>query len=86
METKSLYVDSLNYDYQVQVDDFFVAIGKLKSNSVYHVAEIVRRHPVKSGRMTRTHMRVVKTDLITALRRDESQVLIPFQWYSRNKK
>lgn len=39
-ELKSLYVDSPSWHTPIKVDDFLVAVGKLKSNSVYHVFEV----------------------------------------------
>lgn len=81
---KSLYFDSPSWE-SVKVDDFLVAIGKTKSNSVYHIAEL-RSKPIPEKRMTRHYLKVFKSDLITALRRDQDQRLIPMFWYSRNKK
>ena len=81
---KSLYVDTPQWN-DVLVDDFLVAVGKTKSNSVYHVAE-VRHVPKPEKRMTRHYVKVFMSDLLTALKRDPEQQLIPITWYSRNKK
>lgn len=81
---KSLYIDMPNWDNGLRVDDFLVAIGQKKSNSVYHVAEIKRTVP--RGRMTRYYIQVYNTDLLTALKRDSEQRLITLYWYIRKKK
>ena len=81
---KKLYIDGPTWQKAPKVDDFLVAVGKKKSNSVYHIAE------VKPGRVqdrkARYYLNVYKTDLITALRRGPDQALIAVTWYSRNKK
>jgi len=74
-----------SWEKAVSVDDFLVAVGKKQSNSVYHVAE-VNPKPRPEKRITRYYLKVYKTDLITALKRDEDQNLIIVTWYSRNKK
>jgi len=82
---RSLYVDVPSYGEDISVDDFIVAVGKTKTNSVYHVAEArVRESP--KARMKRCHLKVYKSDLITALSRDSDQKLIPMVWYPRDKK
>ena len=82
---KSLYVDSPSWSPAIFPDDFIVAIGKLKSNSVYHVVE--SQHKINHEKRTvRYYLKVLNTDLLTALKRDPDQQLIPMQWYSRNKK
>lgn len=83
---KSLYIDMPSWEEGVKIDDFLVAIGKKQSNSVYHIASIKRVVDRKEKRMKRYHINVYKSDLLTALRRDEDQKLITIQWYSRNKK
>ena len=67
----------------VQVDDFLVAIGKFKSNSVYHIAKCRRVTNKKNKRIIRHYLKCYKTDLITALRRDKTQKLVPLYWYKR---
>lgn len=79
---KKLYMDSPSWQ-SVKVDDFLVAVGKTKSNSVYHVAEV--KTAPKGERKVRHHLKVYKSDLITCLKRDSSQNIHPFTWYSRNK-
>lgn len=81
---KSLYVDLENGGL-VAVDDFLVAVGKKQSNSVYHVAEVTKSVVTKKGAM-RNHLKVYKSDLLIALKRDWDQMLYPIRWYSRNKK
>lgn len=76
-------MDALNWVDPVKVDDFIVAIGVKKSNSIYHVAEVKARPHPKLNKMTRYHMKVFKSDLMTALKRDEDQKLIPVEWYKR---
>lgn len=80
-EVKKLYVDMPSWG-SINVDDFVVTIGKNKSNSVYHVVE-VNSKPRKNKRITRHYLKVYKSDLITCLRRDLEQKLIPMVWYSR---
>jgi hypothetical protein len=82
---RSLYVDMPKFGEDISVDDFIVAIGKTKSNSVYHVVEVKIKESPKA-RMNRFDLKVYKSDLITAISRDEEQKLIPMVWYSRNKK
>jgi len=84
-DLKSLYVDCPSWAPEIKPDDFIVAVGKRKSNSVYHVFE-VNAKPNKKRRMTRYHMKVFQSDLVTALYRESGQVLIPMTWYSRDKK
>ena len=72
-------------DEGIIVDDFIVAVGIKQSNSVYRVAEVrIKNYPKK--RMARYHVKCFKSDLIIALRRDQSQKLIPIKWYKRIKK
>ncbi len=77
---KKLQIDSPNWGVKepIKVDDFLVAIGKNKSNSVYHVAEVTRTQT--RGRTIRQHLKVLKSDLTTALQREPDQTLIPFKW------
>jgi hypothetical protein len=83
---RKLYIDLPSWSDHIEVDDFLVAVGKKQSNSVYHVAKVKSTVPRKEGRVNRFYMMVYKTDLITALQRDEDQQLIIVKWYSRNKK
>ncbi len=84
-KTVSLYIDCPRGGPAVKIDDFLVAIGKKQSNSVYHVASV--RGVAREGkRVTRYHMQVYHSDLITMLRRDPEQSLITLVWYNRNKK
>lgn len=80
---KKLYIDMPSWCDPISVDDFIVAVGVKKSNSVYHVAS------VKVGRLKdrvqRFHIQVYKTDLLTALKRESDQKLITIKWYSRKK-
>lgn len=79
---KSLYIDRPAGCSQICVDDFLVTIGQKKSNSVYHVQE-VRPKPRMEGRMIRYYVKVFDSDLVTALKRDNTQQLIPLHWYKR---
>lgn len=83
---KSLYIDMPQWKIGVIVDDFLVAIGKTKSNSVYHVAKVKRIVDKPEKKLIRYYLSVYKSELTTALRRDKTQHLIPIQWYNRNKK
>jgi len=82
---RSLYIDLPDWK-EINVDDFLVAIGLKQSNSVYHIAEVKSIVPKKNIRARRFYLRVYKSDLLTALRRDDDQELIPIQWYRREKK
>ena len=82
---KSLYIDAPTWEEGVKPDDFLVAIGKKQSNSVYHVAE-VRPKPRDNMRMIRYYLKVFKSDLPTAIKRDSDQSIIPIHWYPRSKK
>lgn len=82
-----LYIDSPIWENSIEVDDFIVAVGKTKSNSVYHIAEVKSKpSPKDKNWLTRFTVKCYKSDLVTALNRDNDQQLIPMQWYSRNKK
>lgn len=83
MKTKSLYIDCPRWNDPVKPDDFLVAIGKNKSNSVYHVVE--SRKGREKNRMIRYYLKVINVELIIALSREEDQALIPVYWYTRNK-
>lgn len=84
--TIKLYIDMPSWSSDlVMVDDFVVAVGKTKSNSVYHIAE-VKPVPRPEKRITRLYLKVFRSDLLTAIRREPSQKVITIQWYSRNKK
>jgi len=78
---RSLYIDIPSWDKSVEVDDFLVAIGKKQSNSVYHVAKV--KTIEQKNRIKRCYMKVFKSDLITALKRDNDQALITLTWYKR---
>lgn len=80
-----LYIDCPAWERPIKVDDFAVAVGKLKSNSVYHVAK-VRSAPNLKKRIVRYHIECYKSDLLTCLKRDSDQGLIIVKWYSRDKK
>lgn len=84
---KRLYIDIPDWDEPAKVDDFLVAISKKQSNSVYHIAEVRSVVPrKKQPGISRYYLNVYKTDLITAIKRDEDQKVIPVYWYSRGKK
>jgi len=82
---KSLYIDTPAWE-SLKVDDFVVAVGKTKSNSVYHIAEVKSKPSPRHNRMTRHYVKVFKSDLLTMLRRDKEQKLLPISWYSKKKK
>ena len=82
---KSLYIDCPIWNPDVSVDDFIVAIGVNKSNSIYHVAE-VRKKPYHKKRKNRFHLKVYVSDLLTLIKRDSIQTLYTMTWYKRNKK
>lgn len=83
---RKLYVDIPNWQKGLQVYDFIVAIGVKQSNSIYHIAEVNKVTPIKNKRASRWHIKVYKSDLLTALNRDTEQALIPMSWYKRSKK
>lgn len=76
-EIKTFYVDSVT-NREIKTDDFIVCIGQKQSNSVYHVIESNKR--IFNNRLRFT-VKVFKSDLITCLKRTESQNLIPMIWY-----
>lgn len=82
---KSLYIDCAAWHEPITVDDFLITIGKRQSNSVYHVAE-VRAKPNPKKRLVRYYVKVYISDLITALKKEPHQKIIPMTWYSRDKK
>ena len=84
-KTVKLYVDSPSWDPAIKIDDFLIAVGKIKSNSVYHVYT-VRAVPRLSGRIVRYHVECFKSDLMTCLKRGSDQQLCIVTWYDRNKK
>lgn len=79
---KKLYVDCFQ-DIGIKRDDFIVTIGKLKSNSIYHVVESRKTIRINGFRF---HLKVMKSDLITCIKRNTDQGLIPMIWNSRDKK
>ena len=79
---KSLYVDRPTGASEICVDDFLVTIGQKQSNSVYHIVEC-KSKPRPNPRMTRYYVKVMDSDLMTALKRDNSQQLITLHWYKR---
>lgn len=81
---RSLYVDSPTWAPPIKVDDFLVAIGKTKTNSVYHVADV--KSKPREGRLVRYYVKVYKSDLISCLKRDADQLLVPIKWRARAKK
>lgn len=82
---KSLYIDCPIWYLGVKQDDFIVMIGVKKSNSVYHVLEVTKEVKNTEKRTKRCYLKVIDSDLPTALRRDSEQALIPMQWYKRKK-
>lgn len=80
---KSLYIDMPIWSESVKVDDFLVAVGKKKSNSVYHVAEIKSVIEKPEKRVKRCYIKVLNSDLVTMLSRDSTQRLITITWYKR---
>ena len=85
METRRLYIDMAAWEVPPRPDDFLVAVGKTRSNSVYHIAT-VRAVPHKTLRAVRYHLQVYKSDLLAAIRRDGDQQIIPMRWHSRERK
>jgi hypothetical protein len=81
-KTVSIYFDQASWLDEVEVDDFIITIGAKQSNSVYHVAHVVKK-PRADIRMIRYHLKCYRSDLLTALRRDQTQRIFPMQWYKR---
>lgn len=79
---RKLYIDG-NFNFNIKPDDFLIAIGKNKSNSVYHVVESIKK--IRNNGL-RFQIKVFKSDLMICLKRGKTQRLIPFVWYNRNKK
>ena len=84
LKTKSIYIDGASWQEAPKVDDFIVAIGKTKSNSVYHIFKVKSSKP--RGRMVRYYLEVLNSDLQTLTQREKNQKVIPMKWYSRKKK
>ncbi len=81
---KKFYITCPRWVKPLEVDDFIVVIGKTKSNSVYHIAE-VKSKPFHEG-VIKYNVKVYVSDLITALKRDPSQQLIPMSWNEKPKR
>lgn len=81
----SLYVDCPSWERPIEVDDFIIAVSKIKTNSVYHVAE-VRATPKPEKRIIRYNLKCYRSELLTCLKRESHQSLILMKWYSRDKK
>lgn len=80
--TRKLYIDCPEWADPIKEDDFIIAIGEKKSNSVYHVWTVKEGVHKEKG-MVRSHVTVFKSDLITALKREEGQKLIPLVWHKK---
>lgn len=78
----SIYYDQPAWQEQVEVDDFIVTIGAKQSNSVYHVAE-VKKKPRADLRMIRFYLKCYRSNLPTALQKDQTQRIFPMYWYKR---
>jgi len=81
-----LYIDCAAWQSPIQVDDFIISVGKTKSNSVYHVANVTAKPSPKHRRLIRYNLKCYKSNLLTACSRDNDQRLIPVKWYNRDKK
>lgn len=81
----SLYVDTPGWCDRIRTDDFVVAEGERKSNSVYHVAS-VRVVPLPERRMYRQHLKAYRSDLITCIRRSPEQRVITMRWRPRTRR
>lgn len=81
----SIYVDCLRGQAEIKIDDFIIAIGQTKSNSVYHVAQVQSKPSPKNPKMIRHYLKCYRSDLLTALLRDPDQKLYPMTWYKREK-
>lgn len=81
---RKLYIDQPSWCMAIIADDFLVTIGAKQSNSVYHVVE--SNPKPRAERLIRYHLKVMISDLPTALKRGPFQQLIPMTWYSRDKK
>lgn len=79
---KSIYVDRSIWESEISVDDFIVTIGAKQSNSVYHIIS-VNAKPRLEQRTVRYYLKVLDSDLPTALKRDAGQQIIPVFWYKR---
>lgn len=84
METRSIHYDMAAWEIPPKPDDFLVAVGRTKSNSVYHIVS-VRAVPHKKLRAVRYYLRVLHSDLLTALRREDGQRLMTMRWNPRKK-
>lgn len=82
--TRSIHFDQAAWEEPPKADDFLVAVGKTKSNTVYHIVS-VRAVPHKERRAVRYYLRVLHSDLLTAIRREDGQRLMTMRWNSRDK-
>lgn len=82
---RKLYIDMAAWEPAPRPDDFLVAVGALKTNSVYHVAS-VRAVPHRERRAVRYYLQVYRSDLMTCMRRGPEQRVITMRWNSRNTK
>lgn len=83
--TRKLYIDMAAWEEAPKPDDFLVAVGARQSNSVYHVVS-VRAVPHRTLRAVRYHLQVLKSDLLTVIRREKGQEVITMRWNVRKKK
>lgn len=79
---RRIYYDQPAWAVPPKADDFLVAVGKTKTNSVYHIVS-VRAVPREQLRMVRYYLEVLHSDLITALRRGGDQALYTMRWNKR---
>lgn len=85
-EIRNLSVDMPSWEEGPRVDDFLVAVSKLKSGAVYLIAGAGgHTYPRSRPRMKRHHLRVCRVDLATMLRRDPDQRIYCMAWYPRKR-
>lgn len=80
----SIYLDLPQWHPPVEVDDFVVAVGQKRSNTVYHVLE-VKKKAFPKKRIIRYYIKALRSDLLIALKRSYSQKLYTLKWYRRSK-
>lgn len=80
--TRRIYIDMPEWSRAIEVDDFVVAVGRLKSNSVYHVAQ-VRPVARPAQRAVRYHLQVYRSSLLDCICRGPEQQVITMRWHTR---
>lgn len=82
-QARRIHIDIPASDPAICIGDFLVAVGKTKTNSVYHVANVIRVCDRPAQHARRVYLEVLPSELRHAIRRDRDTRLIPFKWNPR---